>query len=95
MAFLSDEQGKPSLSRTLLLFQLIYVDVTATVSALWGVRPEPEWWGYNGALAIALVAWAAGPRGLQYLGPVVGQMVDKLTGRAARTDNRRTDDERG
>lgn len=93
--FLRDEQGKTSLSRVLLLAQLLYVDLAVLAAVLFpAVTLTPEFWGYNGTLTIALVAWAAGPRGLQYLGPQIGATARGLTGRITGTDDPRKDDER-
>lgn len=96
MTFLKDEQGKLSLSRVLLLAQILYVDVAITLAVLLPtVRLTAEWWAYQGTLSIALIAWAAGPRGLQYLGPTVRDVGKSITAKMTGTDNPRRDDERG
>lgn len=81
------------MARTLLLVQLFYVNASAALSS-----PAPEWWAFNGTLIVGLVAWAAGPRGLQYLGPQIaaaGKAIGAAARRLAGTDNRRRDDESG
>lgn len=97
--FLTDEQGKLSLSRILLLAQLVYVDVSSAVAAFTlSVVLTGEWWVYQSTLTVGLIAWAAGPRGLQYIGPVLGQITGGMAnavGRLSQTDNRFKDDERG
>lgn len=95
---LRDEQGGLSMSRTLLLCQLVYVDILAALGAVGAVVLSGQWWTFQGTLVIGLVAWAAGPRGLQYLGPQlgnIGRAIASAPGRLTGTDDAKKDDERG
>lgn len=96
---LRDEQGGISMARTLLLGQLIYVGFLSVFPSLADASLTAEWWTYNGTISIGLIAWAAGPRGLQYLAPRVSKVAtaikDAATARINRTDDRYNDDERG
>jgi hypothetical protein len=73
LGLISDEKGKISLSRVILACQLAYVNWYAIA-----YEPTEAWWSFQGALCIALVAWAAGPRGLEYLAPRVTDLAKAL-----------------
>lgn len=68
-SFLRDEQGKLSMARTLLCVHLAYAYVALTAKLLGLIVLEPPDYALLTAYFVALSAWAAGPRGLQYLGP--------------------------
>lgn len=73
--FLHDEKGKLSMSRALLLTQLVVVNVAGVVEGGDWLTLPGEWWALQAGLLIALVAWAGGRAGLQYLGPQVAGVV--------------------
>lgn len=63
---LHDERGKPSMARTLLFFWTVQCGIViwlpwVTVGAL----------ALCGSIETALIAWAAGPRIAQYIGPQI------------------------
>lgn len=78
LGVISDEKGKISLSRVILALQLVYVNWYATTHV-----PSADWWSFQGAICVALVAWAAGPRGLEYLAPRMTELAKILRRRAA------------
>lgn len=95
---LRDERGKTSMARTLLVVEVIHVLAMGVLGAVGAVWLSPSWWAFQGPVTIALVAWAAGPRGLQYLGPQLGNVARGIAAAASRhtrTDNRFRDSERG
>ena len=94
MSFLRDEKGKLSAARVLLTATLVFAfGVIYRDAADPGFRVALEAWGLLAGLLIALVAWAAGPRGLEYLGPQVSKLATAVTARLRGTD-REGDDER-
>lgn len=94
---LKDETGKNSMGRVLLIVNLFGVYFAGGLEALTPVEFPGEWWALQATIFIGLLAWVAGPRGLQYLGPQIG---DTMAGLKAAISKRkqgvdsRTDDER-
>lgn len=102
MSLMKDEQGNRSAARLFLAIELGIVWLTCLLELFTGFGVSDTVWAMHGSLMIALVAWAAGPRGLQYLGPQIGRVAGAIRGGggdARRTtvvvgDNPRIDDER-
>ena len=96
--FLTDERGSRSSARLYLALALLF---TGVVIALDSAFP---WWSslaavyaLLGTICTGLLAWAAGPRIAQYIGPQVGAVASGIAAAARRksgTDDRFTDDER-
>jgi|GEM_PF-1076051 len=98
--FLQDEQGSWSTARVLLVVELVYLWVLALLATfLPGTEVPGEVWALHGSLVIALIAWAGGPRAMQYLGPQVAGVAQGIAGavreRLRGTDRFQKDDERG
>lgn len=89
MDLLKDEKGRWSSARALLASEMIY---------LWWSGPGIAWSGdliaLHSVLVVGLLAWAAGPRGLEYLGPQLTSLGGAIVRRVRGTDNARADDER-
>lgn len=98
MQVMSDESGKLSMARALLVIQLAIVNVAGVIEAFTFFGFPDVWWALQATIFIGLLAWAAGPRGLQYLGPTVsgtvGTLTEAIRKRVQRTDRSRHDDER-
>lgn len=91
--FLHDENGKLSMARVLLLYVVVRLDALAVLDAARPALDLPvEWWAVQGGLLIALVAWAGGPRGLQYLGGQVGKVARAVAETVKRAAGRKTPD---
>ena len=73
-AFLDDEQGHRSMARLALVAELIYVWLLGLLDISPRIEVPGPVWVLHGSLILALVAWAGGPRALQYLGPQVGKV---------------------
>jgi len=74
---LRDERGVPSAARTFLFASLVFTAVLIVLdSTIWTV-PESVY-TLLGSLDIGLLAWAAGPRVAQYLGPQVGAVASGI-----------------
>ena len=72
-AFLDDEQGHRSMARLALVAELVYVWLLGLLDISPRIEVPGPVWVLHGSLIIALIAWAGGPRGLQYLGPQVAK----------------------
>ena len=102
MKLLRDEQDNWSAARCFLAIDLVLVWCTALVELFTSLSSSDTVWAFHGSLCITLAAWAAGPRGLQYLGPVINKVAGSIRGDGAtakRTtvvvgDNPWVDDER-
>ena len=88
MSMLTDERGKRSTARTLLVCELVYLWGAGLLETFTAVEFSAPAWTLHGSLVIALVAWAAGPRAMQYLGPQVGR-VGRAVADAAKDDRLR------
>lgn len=74
---LRDERGSLSAARIFLAVSLIFTGIIIVLdSTIWEV-PEPVY-SLLGGLAVGLVAWAGGPRAMQYLGPQVAGMASGI-----------------
>lgn len=98
--FLTDEQGNLSLARLLLGIHALF-----NWCWLWGILlgwiDAPTelvatvfFAGVDTVMFVIFGSWAAGPRGLQYLGPALRNAVGTVTARLRGMDNARSDDER-
>lgn len=95
---LQDETGKNSMGRILLIVNLLGVYLAGGIEALSPIQFPGEWWALQATIFVGLLAWVAGPRGLQYLGPHVAMAKDALTKAIEKRKegvDRRGDDERG
>jgi hypothetical protein len=80
---LSDEKGKLSAARTLLVCCLVFSGVIIVFdSALWGDVPNAAY-ALLGTVFTGLLTWTAGPRIAQYIGPGIAG-VAKGIGSAVR-----------
>lgn len=97
-AVLRDERGKLSMARLLLVVELVYLWVMGGLEALGVLEVSGPAWALHGSLVIALVAWTAGPRAMQYLGPQIAGVASGIAAAAKRrsegTDDHKRDDER-
>jgi hypothetical protein len=67
---LTDERGSPSAARTFLLGSLLFTGALIVLdSTIWDV-PEVAY-TLLGSLGVGLLAWAGGPRAMQYIGPQI------------------------
>lgn len=94
-SFLQDEQGNWSMGRCMLLcslvitYGLIICDMFVSVDV-----PAPAY-ALLATIFAGLLTWVAGPRVMQYVGPVVSAVASAAKQRLQGTDNFREDDERG
>ncbi len=94
--FLHDERGSRSSARLLLIGALLFAGALIVLDSLaWNV-PGPAY-VLMGTVCTGLLAWAAGPRIAQYVGPQLGGVAAAVAAAARRnagTDDRYKDDER-
>ena len=101
---LSDEQGKTSIGRVLLIIHTVLNWVWIN-SIIFGHAAPPDSDVLNifvGSLDVTIFmvlgGWVIGPRSFQYIFPQMGKVVQgagALVSRFDKTDNRYEDDERG
>lgn len=104
MGILADETGKRSLARVLLIVSLVITFVLVILdSILIGDVPVLDVpvpaYALLGTIFTGLLAWTAGPRIAQYVGPQMGAIASGLAksvkrDRTAGVDDSRKDDER-
>tara|TARA_R110002020_G_scaffold196394_1_gene397346 strand:- start:38 stop:358 length:321 start_codon:yes stop_codon:yes gene_type:complete len=74
---LRDERGNLSAARTFLFASLLFTAVLIVLdSTIWTV-PESVY-TLLGSLSVGLLAWAAGPRMAQYIGPQIGAVASGI-----------------
>ena len=72
---LADEKGKLSAARTFLAVCLAFTGFIIVIDALfWGEVPNAAY-ALLGTIFTGLLAWTAGPRIAQYLGPQIGAVA--------------------
>ena len=72
---ISDEKGKLSAARVLLVGCLVFTGgIILTDSLFWGEVPNAAY-ALLGTIFTGLLAWCAGPRIAQYLGPQIGAVA--------------------
>src|SRR5436309_3111518 len=95
---LHDERGKKSLGRALLIAWSVnaFVAIGYELFSSTHYQLSNAAWAVISSVEVALIAWNAGPRIAQYLGPQIGA-VAKGVGEALRSARlpSRLDDERG
>jgi hypothetical protein len=75
---LADEKGKLSAARSLLVCCLIFTAVLILFDAvLWATVPNAAY-ALLGTIFTGLLAWTAGPRIAQYLGPQIGAVASGI-----------------
>jgi hypothetical protein len=85
---LADERGKLSTARVLLVCCLIFTGVIILFdSVLWGEVPNSAY-ALLGTIFTGLLAWTAGPRIAQYLGPQIGAVAKGIGSAVAREPRR-------
>ena len=89
-AFLDDEQGHRSMARLALGAELVYVWLLGLLDISPRIEVPGPVWVLPGSLIIALVAWAGGPRALQYLGPQAGKVGAAIAATVKRAMARKT-----
>lgn len=97
MSLFRDERSKLSGARVFLALELVYVWGLGLLETVTHLEVSGPVWALHASLVLALIAWAAGPRGLQYIGPQIAgaaQGVASAAKRLARVDDARQDDER-
>ena len=78
LEILADEKGNPSAARVLLVASLTFTAVIITVdSLLWATVPNAAY-ALLGTIFTGLLAWTAGPRIAQYLGPQIGAVASGI-----------------
>jgi hypothetical protein len=88
---LADEKGNPSAARVLLVASLAFTAVIITVdSLLWAEVPNAAY-ALLGTIFTGLLAWTAGPRIAQYLGPQIGAVASGIGASLTREQPRRPD----
>ena len=74
---LRDERGSLSAARSFLLGALVFTGTLIVLdSTVWDV-PEVVY-TLLGSITFGLLAWAGGPRAMQYLGPQVGAVTSGI-----------------
>ena len=94
--YLTDERGSRSSARLLLICSLVFDAVLIVLDSIWWSVPDPAY-VLLGTIDMGLLAWAAGPRIAQYVGPQIGAVaagIAAAAGRKSGTDDRYRDDER-
>ena len=87
---LSDEKGKVSAARTLLVGEMLYTGILILFDiVLWGDVSNAIY-ALLGTIFTGLLAWAAGPRIAQYLLPQIGAVAQGI-GASLTKDPRRPD----
>ncbi len=87
---LSDEKGKVSAARTLLVGEMLYTGILILFDiVLWGDVSNAIY-ALLGTVFTGLLAWAAGPRIAQYLLPQIGAVAQGI-GASLTKDPRRPD----
>ena len=87
---LSDEKGKVSAARTLLVGEMLYTGILILFDiVLWGDVSNAIY-ALLGTVFTGLLAWAAGPRIAQYLLPQIGAVAQGI-GASLPKDPRRPD----
>jgi hypothetical protein len=75
---LADEKGKLSAARVLLVATLAFTAVIIIAdSLLWATVPNAAY-ALLGTIFTGLLAWTAGPRIAQYLGPQIGAVASGI-----------------
>lgn len=92
---LKDEQDKFSMGRIMLIVHSAFCYIVLTAKVLHWIDLDTEDYAILTTAWVGFLAWAAGPRGLQYLGPAVRAAAGSLRARIQHVDNRFKDDERG
>lgn len=96
MSLLRDEQGGWSSARTGFWLWTVFTIVLVLLVVTSRVKdPGQAVWSLIGGVFLALIAWAGGPRAMQYLGPQVSKFAEGI-GQAKRDPAlpSRHDDER-
>lgn len=93
--FLRDEQGNLSMARALLLASLAMTFILIALDTFSSQEVPAPAYALLGTIFTGLLAWAAGPRIAQYVGPQMGSVASALNRRLQGTDRFREDDERG
>lgn len=82
--FFFDERGAKSLARGSLALELVYVWWLGWQDVFRDVEVPLEIYALHGSITIALVAWAGGPRAMQYIGPQVAGVARGISAAARR-----------
>ena len=78
MQTLTDEKGKLSAARLLLLLSLVFTAALIVFDVvLWGDVPS-DVYSLLGVVFTGLLAWSAGPRMAQYLAPQIGAVASGI-----------------
>jgi hypothetical protein len=98
--FFKDESGAWSMARVLLTISLALTFALVALDTFLPVDVPGEGYVLFGTIFTGLLAWTAGPRIAQYVGPQMGAVASGIAQavqrqRLAGTDDRRKDDERG
>ena len=87
---LSDEKGKLSAARTLLVASLAFTGLVIIADALLWANVSNAAYALLGTIFTGLLAWTAGPRIAQYLGPQIGAVAQGI-GASLKTELRKPD----
>ena len=87
---LSDEKGKLSAARTLLVASLVFTGLIIIADALLWADVSNAAYALLGTIFTGLLAWTAGPRIAQYLGPQIGAVAQGI-GASLKSEPRRPD----
>ena len=78
LQILSDERGKPSAARVLLVGEMLYTGILILFDiVLWGDVSNAVF-ALLGTVFTGLLAWSAGPRIAQYLLPQIGAVAQGI-----------------
>ena len=78
LQILSDERGKPSAARVLLVGEMLYTGILILFDiVLWGDVSNAVY-ALLGTVFTGLLAWSAGPRIAQYLLPQIGAVAQGI-----------------
>jgi hypothetical protein len=75
---LSDEKGKLSAARVLLVISLAFTGFIIVIDAVFSADVPNAAYALLGTVFTGLLAWTAGPRIAQYLGPQIGAIASGI-----------------
>lgn len=86
VGFLRDEQGNLSGARLMLAGSLLYTLVMVVLDSLKVITIPGPAYVLLGTIFTGLLAWAAGPRIAQYVGPQAGAIAQGIAAAVSKTD---------
>jgi hypothetical protein len=84
-----DEQGKFSMSRTLLVSNTLFIFILGSVHVFKHMAVDGALWSLLGGMELAFVGWAGGRAMMQYLGPQIGAFASGISSAVKRVGGAR------